>query len=302
MTIARQSRGSLTEGQSRHRLTKAEQAELDAALIAITEELHPITVRGVFYQAEVRIPLIVPKDQKGYGLVQRRLVQLRELGKVPYGHITDGTRWRHGRARYDGLEDFQEHAASLYRRDYWARSDVHVEIWIEKDALAGVIFPTVVDEWGLDLMVNKGFASRTYLYEAGEYLAYLDKPTHIYILSDFDSSGKCAAAKVEVWLRKFAPDIELHVHDLAVTKAQIVGWDLPSRPMKTGRGTHGGAKFAEEHGDRAVELDAIRPDLLRQLVSDAIEDHADPRQIEYLKNLEREEKAMIGRLGLKRKR
>jgi hypothetical protein len=294
--------------KSRHRLTKAEQAELDAALIAITEELHPITVRGTFYQTEVRIPLIVPKDEKGYGLVQRRLVQLREWGKIPYGYITDGTRWRHGPRRYDDLTDFQKHAASLYRRDYWAKADVHVEIWIEKDALAGTIFPIVCEEWGLDLMVNKGFASRTYLYEAAEYLTYVvnepkSKPTHIYILSDFDASGKCAARKVDVWLRKFAPGIELHVHDLAVTKAQIVGWDLPSRPMKTGKGTHGGAKFAEEHGDRAVELDAIRPDLLRQLVSDAIEDHADLRQIEYLKDIERQEKATIGRLGgLKLKR
>jgi hypothetical protein len=303
MTIARQSRGRLTEGQSRHRLTKAEQAELDAALIAITEELNPITVRGVFYQTTVRIPLLVPKDQKGYGLVQRRLVKLREWGKVPYGHITDGTRWRHGRTRYEGLKDFQAHAASLYRRDYWAQADVHVEVWIEKDALAGVIFPTVVDEWGLDLMVNKGFASRTYLFEAGEYLAALDKPTHIYILSDFDSSGKCAARKVEVWLRRFAPRVELHVHDLAVTKPQIVGWDLPSRPMKTGKGTHGGAKFAKEHGDRAVELDAIRPDRLRQLVSDAIEGHADVRQIEQLKDIEYQEKKAIRQWeGLKLKR
>jgi hypothetical protein len=293
---------TISRAKARRRLTKAQQAELDEALIAITLELHPITVRGTFYQTEVQIPHIVFKDEKGYGLVQRRLVQLREWGQIPYGHITDGTRWRHGHTRYDDLKEFQAHAASLYRRDYWAQADVHVEVWIEKDALAGTIFPTVVDEWGLDLMVNKGFASRTYLYEAAEYLTYLDKPTHIYILSDFDASGKCAARKVDVWLRKFAPTIDLRVHDLAVTKAQILAWDLPSRPAKTGQGTHGAEKFLEEQGigRRSVELDAIRPDRLRRLVSEAIEDHADVVQIGRLKEIERREKEAIGRWeGLK---
>jgi hypothetical protein len=65
----------------------AQQAELDAALIAITEELHPITVRGTFYVAERRVPHIVPKDELGYGLVQRRLVDLRKSGHIPYDSI-----------------------------------------------------------------------------------------------------------------------------------------------------------------------------------------------------------------------
>jgi hypothetical protein len=72
---------------SRRRLTKAEQAELDEALIVITRELHPITVRQAFYLAEGRIPHIVPRDELGYGLVQRRLVELRRSGHIPYDHI-----------------------------------------------------------------------------------------------------------------------------------------------------------------------------------------------------------------------
>jgi hypothetical protein len=73
--------------KSRRRLTTVQQAELDAALIAITEELHPITCRGLFYVAERRIPHIVPKDEQGYGVVQRKLLELRKSEHIPYDHI-----------------------------------------------------------------------------------------------------------------------------------------------------------------------------------------------------------------------
>lgn len=288
---------TITQGQAakkRRRLTKAEQSRLDEALLAIVAELHPITVRGVFYQGETRIPDIVPKSEKGYGIVQRRLVTLRRAGAIPYSYITDGTRYRQGYTRYDGLAEFQEEAASLYRRDYWARSDVHVEVWIEKDALAGVIFPVVVKEWGLELMVNRGFASITYLYEAGQYLSYVGRESHILVLSDFDPSGKCAAAKVEQGLREFASDVEIHVHELAVTPAQIRRWKLPSRPTKSKGNSHY-RRFAEAYGEgtQSVELDAIPPDRLRKLVGDAIARHADREAIEELKATEERERELI---------
>jgi hypothetical protein len=275
-------------GPQRHRLTKAEQARLDAALYAIAEELHPITVRGVFYQAEVRIPDIVAKSEKGYGIVQRRLVTLRRAEVIPYEWITDGTRGRRGYTRYDSLEDFLVESASLFWRNYWATADVHVEVWLEKDALAGVIFPVVVEEWGLDLMVNRGFASITYLYEAGRFLSHLGKASHIIVLSDFDPSGKCAARKVEEGLREFAPDVEIYVHELAVTLAQIRRWKLPTRPTKIKDNTHY-AGFAEAYGEgtRSVELDAIRPDRLRRLVGDAIAGLADPAEVARIRNEER---------------
>ena len=67
--------------------------------------------------------------------------------------ITDGTRLVRRLSRWDGVQDFARHAASFYRRDYWVNSPVRVEVWIEKDALAGTIFPVVVEEWGLELFV-----------------------------------------------------------------------------------------------------------------------------------------------------
>ena len=120
---------------------------LDAALMEIVAQFSPVTVRQVFYQAVNRC--LVPKSEtKGYRVVQRRLVVLRELGEIPHEDIVDGTRYVHGQRRYNDLDEFTTYAAGLYRKDYWAASEVNVEVWLEKDALKGVLVPTVVNECG----------------------------------------------------------------------------------------------------------------------------------------------------------
>lgn len=82
----------------RSRRTRAELEDLDQALAVIVEETEPATVRQVFYQAVVRG--LVSKDEgRGYKLVQRRLVKLRDTGEIPYGWITDNVRIVRGHNR-----------------------------------------------------------------------------------------------------------------------------------------------------------------------------------------------------------
>jgi hypothetical protein len=180
----------------RTRRSRAEIEALDTALIEIVEEFNPVTVRQVFYQA-VNRGLVPKSETKGYRVVQRRLVALRASWEVPHGAIVDGTRYVHGHRRYNDLDEFTTYAAGLYRKDYWANSEVNVEVWLEKDALKGVLVPTVVDECGLGLHVTRGFASITYLQEAAEQIEADGRPTHVYVLTDFDPSGVSIAEKVE---------------------------------------------------------------------------------------------------------
>jgi hypothetical protein len=265
--------------------------------MAIVEELNPITVRGTFYQAEVGE--IVPKDEKGYDLVQRRLLKLRRGGHIPWGWITDGTRLVRRYSRWRGVNDFARHAAQFYRRDYWANSPVNVEIWIEKDALAGTIFPVVVDEWGLELYVARGFSSATYLQNAAESIVDDGRPTHVYVLGDFDPSGLCAAEKIAEDLPAFVGgQVEVNVQHLAVTEEQITRWNLPTRAVK--KSDSRAKKFIQKYGEISVELDAIPPNILRALVSDAIAIHADKEEIDRLKFVEQEEREIIKTLWGKR--
>ncbi len=271
----------------RHRRTKAELAALDDALFEIVEEVCPATVRQVFYQAVNRG--LVPKDEgKGYDVVQRRLLAMREALALPYGWIVDGTRYVHGYRRYNDLDEFTDFAAGLYRKDYWATSEVNVEVWLEKDALKGVLFPTGVNECGLGLHVTRGFASVTYLQEAAEQIEADGRPHHIYVLTDFDPSGISIAATVERELMRRAPDSEIHVERLAVDRDQIDLWDLPTRPTKSSDSR--ATAFRRIHGTDSVELDAIPPDELRELVRSAIDNHMDPHRLRSFKMVEEQER------------
>jgi len=274
----------------RSRRSRSEIEALDAALVEIVAQFNPATVRQVFYQA-VNRGLVPKSETKGYRVVQRRLVSLRESSEIPYGDIVDGTRYVHGHRRYNDLGEFTNFAAGLYRKDYWATSDVNVEVWLEKDALKGVLIPTVVNECGLGLHVTRGFASITYLQEAAEDIEMDERPTYVYVLTDFDPSGVSIAEKVEEELTSRASFSDITVKRLAVDREQIERWNLPTRPTKS-TDTRA-SKFRRIHGTDSVELDAIPPDQLRQLVKNAIDSHMEPWRLKQFQMVEREERETL---------
>jgi hypothetical protein len=140
------------------------------------------------------------------------------------------------------------------------------------------------------LMVARGYASLSFLHSAAEYISEIELPIYIYHLGDHDPSGVNAGAKIEQTLREMALEAEIHFERLAVTQKQITQWGLPSRPTKTSdprsRGFEG----------RSVELDAIDPDALREIVQQAIERHLPPAQYRVLKAAEHSEREIISRL------
>lgn len=278
---------------TRLRRTPEELAALDGALYEIVSEIRPATVRQIFYQAVVR-GLVEKDEARGYRLVQRRLLYLRERRIVPYGWITDNARMVRTRARWQGPEEFAREAASRYRKDYWAASSVRVEVWLEKDALAGVLFPTVVEECGLDLYVTRGFSSVTYLQEAADYIEADGRPTYVYLLTDFDPSGLAIAESVKRELINRAVMNPPEVERVAVTRHQVDFFGLPTRPTKQ---TDARAQaFIDQHGTGSVELDALPPDALRGLVRARVEEHMDSRRLEVLKLAEREEREGLASL------
>lgn len=272
----------------KRRRTKAELEKLDEQLYNIVWNIRPATVRQTYYQAVVHS--LVDKDESGYNLVQRRLLKMRRDGVMPYPWISDNVRTVYGHTRYPGLESFADDVARLYRRDYWAENAVNVEIWIEADSLASTILPTVFD-WGLELYVARGFSSDSYLYSAGEAIRDDGRETFVYVLTDFDPSGLVIAEKVAEGLPKFAEGVPVHVERLALTREQVARYALPTRPLK--KTDSRAKKFLNVYGDLAAELDALSPNILRQLIDEAISRHADRRQLEVLKQHEHDERETL---------
>jgi hypothetical protein len=271
----------------RQRSTKDEVWRRREGLLAIVSAMRPMTVRQVFYQASVRG--LVDKTEAGYTQVQRDLVLLRRGKVMPYGWLADNTRWQRKPETFRSVEAALAETARFYRKALWADADCYVEVWLEKDALAGVVYP-VTAMYDVPLMVARGYASLSFLHSAAEAINELDVPVHIYHLGDFDPSGVNAGEKIEETLRELAPDAEIHFERLGVTEEQIADWDLPTRPTKK-KDTR-----AKNFGDVSVELDAIEPDRLRALVELAIEQHLPPKQYEVLKAAEDSERQLLHKL------
>jgi hypothetical protein len=272
----------------RHRSTRAEVEQRRDALYDIVAKMQPMTVRQVFYQATVRG--IVEKAETGYAKVQTDLTLMRQAGELPYGWLADNTRWQRKPRSFDSVQQALEHTAQFYRKNLWTDADSYVEIWLEKDALAGVILPiTAMND--VPLMVARGYASLSFLHSAAEYINTLAGPTYIYHLGDFDPSGVNAGEKIEETLWEMAPDAEIYFKRLAVTEAQISAWGLPTRPTKATD------TRAKNFGSISVELDAIEPNTLREIVANAIEEHLPGHQYEVLKAAEESERQLLQSLG-----
>ena len=268
----------------RRRATKADVERRRARLFEIVAAMHPMTVRQVFYQATVRG--LVEKSEAGYAKVQTDLVQMRRAGVLPYDWLADNTRWQRKPRTFDGVEEALRDTARLYRKALWVDADSYVEIWLEKDALSGVVYPVTAD-FDVPLMVARGYASLSFLHGAAEYIRTLDVPAYVYHLGDFDPSGVNAGEKIEEELREMAPDAEIIFERVAVTPEQIAAWNLPTRPTKTSDSR------AKGFDRDSVELDAIDPDTLRDLVREAIERHLPPHRFAVLKAAEESEAIQI---------
>ena len=221
----------------RRRSTKAEVERRRARLLEIVEAMKPMTVRQVFYQATVRG--LVEKSEAGYTKIQTDLVLMRRSGLLPYYWLADNTRWQRKPTTFNGIEEALEATASFYRKSLWTDADAYVEVWLEKDALAGVVYP-ITSVFDVPLMVARGYASLSFLHNAAEHINELDVPAYIYHLGDYDPSGVNAGEKIEETLRELASDAEINFERIAVTPEQIADWDLPTRPSKPPRETHCG--------------------------------------------------------------
>jgi hypothetical protein len=316
---------------NRLRRTRAELAAVDDAIIEAVETEHPVTLRGVFYR--VVSAGEVEKTEHGYRLIGRELLKLRRAGAIRYDWITDGTRWINKPDSYDDLTQMLEDAAASYRRALWHRQPAEVQIYSEKDAISGVVLPVTHHwDVPLGIVRGYSSESFAWsvaqsIIDAAER----GKATHVYQLGDHDPSGVDAwrafrktvcgflleehrelrarlAAAHPVDFGDDGPDDGIYEYDggesscvfiagdqvetvffkrLAVTAAQVYQLHLPTRPTKLSDSR------ARGFGDGSVEVDAIPPTILRQIVEDAITQHIDAEALRLDQVAEQSERDIL---------
>ena len=279
-------RASLTK---RSRRTRIEIETIKAAIQRLLANEHPMTVRQVFYRL-VTLDVIDKTEAEYKSTVCRLLTDMRRNGELPYQWIADNTRWMRKPTSYSNLEQAVQETAEFYRRRLWDDQGVYVEVWLEKDALAGVLYP-ITAQYDVPLMVTRGYPSLTFLHSAAQGILAEDKPAFLYYLGDHDPSGVHIPQKVESDLREMAAGAEIHFERIAVNVDQIEALNLPTRPTKKTDSRSKAFKGA------SVEVDAITSADLRALVEEAITQHIDKEALHTTTVAEQSERELLRAWG-----
>jgi hypothetical protein len=269
----------------RFRRTKESITAIKSAIIDILEKDNPQTVRQVFYALTVRG--VIKKEEIEYQrTVIRLLTEMREAGKIPFEWITDNTRLMRKPTSFTDLKSCLESTAHFYRRNVWSNMPAYVEVWVEKDALSGVLMKET-EIYDVPLMTARGYSSITFLHSAAVEIKAKNKPAYIYHFGDLDPSGRDAARDIEAKLRRYAAGAEIHFECPAVTREQVERWNLATRPTKMTD------TRAKKFSGTSVELDAIPAAKLRELVRGCIEHHIDQKNLAHLKIQEESEREFL---------
>jgi hypothetical protein len=270
--------------------------ERDGAIIEVVADDPPMTVRQVFYQLVTRG--VIEKTEEQYqGTVIRLMTEMRLAGDLPFDWVVDESRRVRITRTYDSVADAVEQTARFYRRSALAQSSDYLEIWLEKDALAGVVW-NVTSDYDVPLMISRGMPSLTFLHGSAQAIDRADnqgKQSFIYQFGDHDPSGVLIPKTIERRLGEMCERLGCEpptVKRVALTEAQIKRYKLPTRPTKR-KGNRHAAGFV----GKSVELDALPPRVLRDMVRSVIERHISPAETEALRAAEDSERELLRAWG-----
>lgn len=235
---------------------------------------YDLTLRQIYYQMVARD--IIPNTMQSYKRLGGILDDARLAGLVDWTAIVDRTRNLRALSHWDEPSDIIDSAAASYRIDKWKEQKYRPEVWVEKDALVGVI-GQVCERWDVPYFSCRGYTSSSEMWAASRRLKnhVINKQTPIiFHLGDHDPSGKDMTRDIVDRLRLFMGGIE--VDRLALNMNQVEAYGPPPNPAKI---TDSRARaYIAEFGDDSWELDALEPSVIDGLIEQNIQDILDRKK------------------------
>jgi hypothetical protein len=234
-----------------------------------------LTLRQLYYQFVARD--LIPNTQQSYKSLGGLVADARMAGRISWLAIEDRTRFLRSLSSWLDPESVIDSAASSYHEDWWATQPVYPEVWIEKDALAGV-FEGICNELDVPLFSCRGYASASEVWLAGQRLqrkVRRGKQVVIFHFGDHDPSGLDMTRDITDRLYTFigyhagAYVSRFRVERIALTMDQINQYGPPPNPAKTTDSRF--EDYQREYGDDSWELDALEPQVLADLVRSSVE-------------------------------
>ena len=228
---------------------------------------YDLTLRQVYYQCVARDH--IPNTLQSYKRLGGIIDDARYAGLIDWTSITDRTRNMKSNSHWNDPSDILDAVANQYQIDKWSDQPRRVEVWVEKDALVGIV-GQVASELDVAYFSCRGYTSSSELWAASQrlkrYIINGQEPLVIH-LGDHDPSGKDMTRDIDDRLALFAgKDIE--VNRIALNMNQIETYNPPPNPAKITDSR--AAKYIEEYGDESWELDALEPSVIDGLIREAV--------------------------------
>lgn len=251
-----------------------------------------LTLRQLYYQ--LVSANIISNTERSYKNLGNLVSNARLCGQLDWNAIEDRIRRPVINPEFDDLDDLIQGALASYRLPRLDGQSEYVELWVEKDALAGVLQP-IVRKYHIVLMVNRGYSSQSAMYEAGKRIDNArdrygcDRATVLY-LGDLDPSGEDMVRDIDDRLGMFASGF-VRVVKVALTIEQVTEFGLPPNPTKL---SDSRAKaFIQEYGRSSWEVDALPPKVLNNLITEALEGIVDLDKMDKWIDREGEDKERL---------
>jgi hypothetical protein len=230
-----------------------------------------LTLRQLYYQFVARD--LIPNSQKSYKRLGSIINDARMAGMIDWNTIVDRTRNLQELPHWINPTGIISACANQFAVDKWKDQEYRPQIWIEKDALIGVI-AGVCQELDVPYFSCRGYTSQSEMWSAAQrLLGYAEdgqRPMIIH-LGDHDPSGidmsRDITDRIELFMTYHGLD-PASVKRIALNMNQIEEYDPPPNPAKFTDSRASG--YVARYGTSSWELDALEPMVMADLIRDEV--------------------------------
>lgn len=237
-------------------------------------DLLPSSWIDPLYNVKHHLPLDTKNTVKNYKRLGALVSDARLAGLIDWEAIEDRTRDPRIPLEFQDINHRVRSALDNYRLPRWEGQEHYVELWVEKDAIAGMLQP-IASEFHVPLVVNRGYSSTSAMKDAAErYAVEVEdgRSPIIFYVGDHDPSGEDMVRDVRDRLEVFQVE-DVDVRKLALTREQIEQFKLPPNPAKTS--DKRAARYIAKHGANSWEVDALDPATLASIIRGAFNEVID---------------------------
>jgi hypothetical protein len=269
--------------------------ELIALVNSVIDEYNAqgfeLTLRQVYYQLVARG--YIPNNERSYKNVGNLINDGRLAGLIDWHAIVDRTRNLKGNSHWEKPQDVIDSAAYSYMLDRWKDQPNYVEVWVEKDALVGIV-GQICKKLDVPFFSCRGYTSKSEMWSAAQrFIRQGNKESRTIIhLGDHDPSGIDMTRDIQDRLNLFGSDV--YVKRVALTMEQIQTYNPPPNPTKLTDARATG--YIAEYGHECWELDALEPRVITTLIENEVTALEDAELFEQVCDQEHHDKQNITRI------